>query len=211
MEPDPATTSSRAHSVTTPRRSCSSSIAGTASGATSCDAGRRPGPGVLDDRSATGSARRDPRPRPQSVHRRADVRSAAGRHGGGSHQGRTPPRRGRAGTGRAIPRARASTRWRSTATSSAITLDTRHPAAADLLERLIRVSDVLIENYRPGTLESMGLGQARCDELNPRPGRDLAVGVRADGPVVRRALFDPIAQAMSGLMALTGDPDGPPC
>ena len=38
----------------------------------------------------------------------------------------------------------------------AITLDTRHPAATDILERLVRVSDVLVENYRPGTLADMG-------------------------------------------------------
>ena len=49
-----------------------------------------------------------------------------------------------------------------------ITLDTRHPAAAGILERLIRVSDVLVENYRPGTLESMGFGTAQLRELNPR-------------------------------------------
>ena len=91
-----------------------------------------------------------------------------------------------------------------------ITLDTRHPAAADLLERLIRVSDVLVENYQPGTLESMGLGPRHLHELNPGLDRDLAVRFGQTGPLSARALFDPIAQAMSGLMALTGDPDGPP-
>jgi crotonobetainyl-CoA:carnitine CoA-transferase CaiB-like acyl-CoA transferase len=91
-----------------------------------------------------------------------------------------------------------------------ITLDTRHPAAADILERLIRVSDVLVENYRPGTLESMGLGPARLRALNSRLVVTSLSGFGQTGPLSARALFDPIAQAMSGLMALTGDPDGPP-
>ena len=91
-----------------------------------------------------------------------------------------------------------------------ITLDTRHPAAAEILERLIRVSDVLIENYRPGTLETMGLGPAHLQELNPRLVVTSLSGFGQTGPLSGRALFDPIAQAMSGLMALTGDPDGAP-
>jgi crotonobetainyl-CoA:carnitine CoA-transferase CaiB-like acyl-CoA transferase len=91
-----------------------------------------------------------------------------------------------------------------------ITLDTRHPAAAGILERLIRVSDVLIENYRPGTLETMGLGPPRLRELNPRLVVTSLSGFGQTGPLSGRALFDPIAQAMSGLMSLSGDPDGPP-
>jgi crotonobetainyl-CoA:carnitine CoA-transferase CaiB-like acyl-CoA transferase len=91
-----------------------------------------------------------------------------------------------------------------------ITLDTRHPAAAEILERLIRVSDVLVENYRPGTLETMGLGPSRLHELNPRLVVTSLSGFGQTGPLSGRALFDPIAQAMSGLMALSGDPDGPP-
>jgi crotonobetainyl-CoA:carnitine CoA-transferase CaiB-like acyl-CoA transferase len=91
-----------------------------------------------------------------------------------------------------------------------ITLDTRHPAAAAILDRLIRVSDVLIENYRPGTLETMGLGPPRLRELNPRLVVTSLSGFGQTGPLSGRALFDPIAQAMSGLMALSGDADGPP-
>jgi crotonobetainyl-CoA:carnitine CoA-transferase CaiB-like acyl-CoA transferase len=91
-----------------------------------------------------------------------------------------------------------------------ITLDTRHPAAPDILERLVRASDVLVENYRPGTLDEMGLGAARLHELNPRLVVTSLSGFGQTGPWAARALFDAIAQAMSGLMSLTGEPGGRP-
>jgi crotonobetainyl-CoA:carnitine CoA-transferase CaiB-like acyl-CoA transferase len=91
-----------------------------------------------------------------------------------------------------------------------ITLDTRHSSALPILERLVRASDVLIENYRPGTLDEMGLGYVRLRALNPRLVVTSLSGFGQTGPLARRALFDPIAQATSGLMTLTGDPDGPP-
>jgi crotonobetainyl-CoA:carnitine CoA-transferase CaiB-like acyl-CoA transferase len=92
----------------------------------------------------------------------------------------------------------------------AITLDTRHPRALEILERLVRASDVLVENYRPGTLEEMGLGYARLRELNPRLVVTSLSGFGQTGPYAKRALFDAIAQATSGLMSLTGEPGGPP-
>ncbi len=91
-----------------------------------------------------------------------------------------------------------------------ITLDTRHPAATDILERLIRVSDVLVENYRPGTLALMGFTPERLRALAPRLVVTSLSGFGQTGPLAGRALFDAIAQAMSGLMRLTGQPDGPP-
>jgi len=91
-----------------------------------------------------------------------------------------------------------------------ITLDTRHPAATGLLERLIRASDVLVENYRPGTLADMGFGRARVREIAPRLVITSLSGFGQTGPMAGRALFDAIAQATSGLMRLTGEPDGPP-
>ena len=72
-----------------------------------------------------------------------------------------------------------------------VTLDTRHPRAAEILARLIRVSDVLIENYRPGTLETMGLGQARLRRAQSAARGDLAVGIRPDGPVVGQGAVRP--------------------
>lgn len=86
----------------------------------------------------------------------------------------------------------------------AATLDTRHPEAKEILEGLIRASDVLVENYRPGTLAAMGFGYERLRELNPRLVVTSISGFGQTGPLAKRALFDAIAQAMSGLMSVTG-------
>lgn len=90
------------------------------------------------------------------------------------------------------------------------TLDTRHEDAPRLLEALIRRSDVVVENYRPGTLEKMGFGYERMRELNEGLILTSISGFGQTGPMAHRALFDAIAQAVSGLMSLTGQPDGPP-
>jgi crotonobetainyl-CoA:carnitine CoA-transferase CaiB-like acyl-CoA transferase len=91
-----------------------------------------------------------------------------------------------------------------------VTLDTRHPAASSILGRLVEVSDVLVENYRPGTLETIGLGVDRRAAANGNLIVTSLSGFGQSGPLAQQALFDPIAQAMSGLMSLTGSPDGPP-
>ena len=91
-----------------------------------------------------------------------------------------------------------------------ITLDTRHPDAPDVLEALVVWADVVIENYRPGTLDAMGLGWERLHVTYPRLILTSLSGFGQTGPSSRRALFDPIAQAASGLMSMTGQPGGPP-
>lgn len=91
-----------------------------------------------------------------------------------------------------------------------VTLDTRHPAAIGLLEQLVAKSDVLVENYRPGTLAKMGLGPERLKELNPGLVVTSLSGFGQTGPMKERALFDAIAQAMSGLMSRTGGPGDKP-
>ncbi|RWH72928.1 MAG: CoA transferase [Mesorhizobium sp.] len=91
-----------------------------------------------------------------------------------------------------------------------ITLDTRHPRALSILEKLIGWADVVIENYRPGTIEQMGIGYQRMRELRPDIILVSISGFGQTGPDSRRALFDAIAQASSGLMSITGDPDGAP-
>ena len=93
---------------------------------------------------------------------------------------------------------------------ASITLDTRHGDAPPILERLVGWADVLVENYRPGTLAAMGFGWPRLHAAWPRLILTSLSGFGQTGPLAERALFDPIAQAASGLMSLTGDPDGPP-
>lgn len=91
-----------------------------------------------------------------------------------------------------------------------VTLDTRHPEAIEILERLIADADIVVENYRPGTMEAMGLGYQRLKELNPRVILTSISGFGQTGPNRDRALFDAIAQAESGLMSRTGGADDPP-
>ncbi|MBE0529582.1 MAG: CoA transferase [Rhodospirillales bacterium] len=91
-----------------------------------------------------------------------------------------------------------------------ITLNFRDPRAQEILRELVRHADVLIENFRPGTMEKMGCGWDVLSAINPRLVMTRISGFGQDGPLAQRPGFDGIAQAMSGLMSITGDPDGPP-
>lgn len=90
------------------------------------------------------------------------------------------------------------------------TLDTRHRRALGILERLVEWADVVVENFRPGTLDKIGIGWERIHELNPSAILVSISGFGQTGPDSSRALFDAISQAQSGLMYATGDPDGMP-
>ncbi|MEE2860933.1 MAG: CoA transferase [Pseudomonadota bacterium] len=79
-----------------------------------------------------------------------------------------------------------------------------------VLRRLLVDADVLVENFRPGTLQKMGLGEDDLARLNPRLIVASVNGYGSTGPYVDRPAFDFIAQAMSGFMGVNGDPDGPP-
>lgn len=92
----------------------------------------------------------------------------------------------------------------------AATLNTRHPDAVRLLEKLVQLSDIVVENYRPGTMEAMGLPYERLKELNSDIILVSISGFGQTGPLAHRPLFDAIAQAESGLMSLTGPSDGEP-
>lgn len=90
------------------------------------------------------------------------------------------------------------------------TLDTRHAEAMAILEDLVRKADIVVENYRPGTMAAMGLSYERLQELHPGIILVSISGFGQDGPLAERALFDGIAQAASGLMSMTGEVDGQP-
>jgi crotonobetainyl-CoA:carnitine CoA-transferase CaiB-like acyl-CoA transferase len=91
-----------------------------------------------------------------------------------------------------------------------IALDFRNPADQETLRRLASRADVLIENFRAGTMEKMGCGWETLHGLNPQLVMVRISGFGQDGPLAERACFDAIAQAMSGLMTITGQEDGPP-
>lgn len=91
-----------------------------------------------------------------------------------------------------------------------VTLNTRTEKGKELLRKLIQDADVLVENYRPGTMAKMGLGWESIHALNPRLIMVSISGFGQSGPMAENAGFDSILQATSGLMSLTGDPDGEP-
>lgn len=84
------------------------------------------------------------------------------------------------------------------------------PAGADILRRLIADADVLIENFRPGTLERWGLGPEVLHGINPRLVIARVTGFGQTGPYAGRPGFGTLAESMSGFAAMTGQPDGPP-
>ncbi|WP_067721336.1 CaiB/BaiF CoA transferase family protein [Nocardia yamanashiensis] len=80
----------------------------------------------------------------------------------------------------------------------------------ELFRRLAADADVVIENFRPGTLERWGLGYPQLRDINPGLVLARVTGFGQIGPYARRPGFGTLAEAMSGFAALTGEPDGPP-
>ncbi|MCL8208430.1 MAG: CoA transferase [Actinomycetia bacterium] len=93
---------------------------------------------------------------------------------------------------------------------SSIVLDLKQEADRDVLRQLVRHADVLVENFRPGTMDRWGLGWSALSALNPRLVMASISGFGATGPGADRPGYDVLAQAMGGLMSVTGEPDGPP-
>jgi crotonobetainyl-CoA:carnitine CoA-transferase CaiB-like acyl-CoA transferase len=92
----------------------------------------------------------------------------------------------------------------------AITLNIAEPRGQALLKKLVATADVLIENYKVGTLARYGLGYEDLKAVNPRLIYCSITGYGQTGPYKDRGGYDPIIQAMSGMMSVTGFPDDHP-
>lgn len=91
-----------------------------------------------------------------------------------------------------------------------IALNIKDPEGAKVLLDLIATADVLVENFRPGTLEKWGLGPSVLHARNPRLVIARVTGFGQTGPYAQRAGFGTLIEAMSGFAYLTGPADGPP-
>ena len=91
-----------------------------------------------------------------------------------------------------------------------LTIDFKQPAGKAILERLLATADVLVENFRPGTLEASGLGAATLAARFPRLIYCSISGYGQTGPRREEPGYDAVMQAEGGLMSITGDGDGPP-
>jgi len=91
-----------------------------------------------------------------------------------------------------------------------VTLNLGHPEGLNLAKRLATESDIVVENFKPGTLEKLGLGWEVLHELNPRLILVRVSGYGQDGPYKDRPGFANIGEAMGGIRYVTGEPDRPP-
>jgi crotonobetainyl-CoA:carnitine CoA-transferase CaiB-like acyl-CoA transferase len=91
-----------------------------------------------------------------------------------------------------------------------ITLNMKSDKSTEIIHKLIKQSDVLVENFRPGAMERLGLGYERVKEMNPRIIYCSISGFGQDGPYRMLPGFDQVLQGMGGLMSITGELGGPP-
>jgi crotonobetainyl-CoA:carnitine CoA-transferase CaiB-like acyl-CoA transferase len=91
-----------------------------------------------------------------------------------------------------------------------VTIDLSRPAGVQLFERLVRASDVVVENYTPRVMEQFGLGWDRLKEVNPGVVMVRMPAFGLDGPWRDRTGFAQTMESMSGMAWVTGFPDGPP-
>src|SRR5688572_30500757 len=90
-----------------------------------------------------------------------------------------------------------------------VTLDFKQPGARAALDRLLDRADVLVENFRPGTLDRLGLGYDAVKTTHPRVVYGSISGFGQTGPRRNQAGYDAVIQAEGGLMSVTGAADGP--
>ena len=91
-----------------------------------------------------------------------------------------------------------------------ISLDIKEKSGKEILKKLIKTADVLIENSRVGTMDKLGFGYDDVKKINSKIIYCSITGFGSEGPYSKRGGFDLIAQGMSGLMSITGHPNSPP-
>jgi len=88
-----------------------------------------------------------------------------------------------------------------------LSIDLKRPEAATIMRKLIRRADVLVQNFRPGTMERLGLGEPALRAENPRLIYVSISGVGERGPYAKKRVYDPIIQGLSGFADLQADPE----
>ncbi len=88
-----------------------------------------------------------------------------------------------------------------------IALDLKTKAGIETVKRLVKDADVLVQNFRPGVTDRMGLGEAALREINPRLVYVSISGFGPDGPYAKKPVYDPLVQALSGLTTIQGGSD----
>jgi CoA:oxalate CoA-transferase len=91
-----------------------------------------------------------------------------------------------------------------------IILNLKEDADRQIFFNMVRKADVVVENYRPGTMDKLGLSYETLSKMNPRLIYASNSGFGQTGPLAKYPAYDTIIQAMSGIMSVTGFPDGPP-
>jgi len=100
--------------------------------------------------------------------------------------------------------------WAVNRNKRSVVLNLKDPRAQDIVKTLATKADILLENYRPGVMQGFGLDATTLRALNPRLIYASISGFGATGPYAQRGGFDLVAQAMSGIMSITGEKDMPP-
>jgi CoA:oxalate CoA-transferase len=91
-----------------------------------------------------------------------------------------------------------------------VTLNLKSPEGKEIFKQLVKKFDVVVENFRPGTMDKLGLGYNILKEINPRIIYAASSGYGYTGPYKERPAYDAVIQAMGGLMSITGFPGGKP-